>query len=247
MASDIVFKDSATGKILTKTDLQGFSSTATWEIVSEKTVSRVAMEYHQKGRQLGQEGEYEKSIEFLTKASKVDSRWAYPLYDMAYTYMLMNDFDKALEFYQKVNVMEPRGFFTTKTAVYTLIGEKEGRFPKGLYMAYLSLELMEPEVKAESVMHLTINIPSYAPAWKEAIFFSDNDEEILTIIKNGLNAAPDKETYGILMINKALILHRKTKELEALDILGQLALDQRSSLGTEKMAKQTLFHLLETQ
>jgi tetratricopeptide (TPR) repeat protein len=245
MASDIVFKESTTGKVLTRKDLQGFSGTASWEIVSEKTVSNIAMEYHQKGRQYGQQGDYEKSLEFLAKASVADPKWAYPIYDMAYTYMLVNNYDKAYELYQKVNAMEPRGFFTTKTAVYTLKGEKEGAFPKGLYMAYLSLEWMDPEKKAEKITNLVNNLPNYAPGWKEAIALAGTDEAALSIIENGLKVNPDKETYGILMINKALILHRNSKKQEALNILGKLAMDKESSMGTEKMAKQTLSHLLE--
>jgi len=246
MASDIIFKDS-TGELLTKKDLEGFSGSSSWEIISENTVSKIAMEHHQKGRQLGQQGNYEKSLEFLAKASEVDPKWAYPIYDMAYTYMLMNDFDKALEFYQKVNAMEPRGFFTTKTAVYTLRGETGGTFPKGLYMAYLSLEWMEPDKKAEAVLNLTNNLPNYAPAWKETIPLSGDDEAALSAIENGLKATPDKETYGILMINKALIFHRNAKEQEAINMLGELALDKKSSLATEKMAKQTLSHLLDSE
>jgi len=247
LANEIVFKHSTTGKILTKEDLKGFSGTGSWEIVSENTVSKLAMEHHQKGRALGQQGEYEKSLEFLVKASIADPKWAYPIYDMAYTNMLMNNFDRALELYQKVNKMEPRGFFTTKTAIYTLKGEKDGIFPKGLYMAYLSLEWMEPDKKAKSVFNLVTKIPNFAPAWKEIISLPDQDEIVLPAIENGLKADPDIETYGILMINKALVLHRESKRQEALNILGQLALDEESSFATEKMAKQTLSHLWERE
>jgi len=246
LANEVVFKHPSTGEILTEEDLQGFSGTGSWQIVSENTVSNLAMKHHQKGRALGQQGEYEKSLEFLIKASMADPKWAYPIYDMAYTNMLMNNFEKALELYQKVNEMEPRGFFTTKTAVYTLQGEKDGIFPKGLYMAYLSLEWMEPDKKEKSVFNLITKFPNYAPAWKEIISLPGEDEIVLPAIENGLKANPDKEIYGILMINKALVLHRKSKRQEALNILGQLALDKESSLATEKMAKQTLSHLLET-
>lgn len=246
MASDIIFKD-PNGKVLTKKDLRGYSGTATWEIKSERSVSKIAIEYHNEGRQYGQQGNYEKSIEFLTKASETDPHWAYPIYDIAYTYLLMGNFEKALEFYKKVDSMSPRGFFTTKTAVYTLEGEKNGVFPQGLYMAYISLEWMEQKKKSEAILNLVNNLPNYAPAWKEIVGLSGNDEAALTAIEKGLNANPDKETYGILMINKALILHRNGKEKDAIGILGGLALDKDSTLATEKIAKQTLTNILESK
>lgn len=246
MANDIIFKD-PNGKVLTKSDLLGYSGTATWEIKSERSVSKKALDYHNKGRQYGQQGDYEKSIEFLTKATETDTKWAYPVYDMAYTYMLMGNSEKAFELYKKVDSMSPRGFFTTKTAIYTLTGEAKGVFPKGLYMAYLSLEWMEPKKKSEAVLNLVNNLPNYAPAWKEVVTLSGSDEAALTAIENGLKANPDKETYGVLMVNKALIMHRNGKEKDAINILGQLALNKESSLATEKIAKQTLSNLLKNK
>ncbi len=238
-ANDIIFKD-ANGKVLNKSDLNGYSGTATWEILSAKSVNQVAINYHNLGREHGQKGDYEKSLEFLQKAIKSDPQWAYPVYDMAFTHLLMGENSKALKLYKKVNSMEPRGFFTTKTAIYTLEKEAKGDLPEGLYYGYLSLEWMEPDQKEEAVKNLVKNIPSYAPGWKDVFRFAENDESALSSIEKGLAANPDKETYGILMVNKALIFHRQGKHQEAIEILGQLALDVNSTFATEKLAKQTL-------
>jgi len=246
IANDMIFKDSA-GNVLTKSDLKGFSGTLSWEIQSEKTVSKIAMENHQKGRQYGQKGDYKNSLKYLKQACEADPSWAYPRYDMAYTYMLMGDSNKAFELYKKVDSMAPRGFFTTKTAIYTLDGEAKGLFPKGLYMAFLSLEWMEAKKKSEAVLNIVNKVPSYAPGWKEVVSLSGNDEAALSAIDNGLKAKPDLETYGILMINKALILHKNGKVKEAINILGELSLNKSSSLATEKIAKQTLSHLLDSK
>lgn len=243
VASEIIYK-SSTGKVLTKKDLEGFSGTASWEILSENAVSSKAAQLHNKGRELGQKGDYKNSIQQLGLAAKEDPKWAYPVYDLAYTYMLMNDFEKAHEYYQKVDQMSPRGFFTVKTALYTLNGEKSGKFPKGLYMAYLSTEWLDGPKKIESLQNISTKVPDYAPVWKDLINFAASDEVALRFIENGLKANPDAETYGILLINKALILHRNNKQKDAISILGALALDPASSLGTEKLAKQTLAQLV---
>ncbi|MES2825720.1 MAG: hypothetical protein V4732_19115 [Pseudomonadota bacterium] len=246
MATEIIYKNS-TGKVLTKNDLEGFSGTVSWEIASENTVSLKATKLHNKGREFGQKGEYKSSILQLELAAKEDPKWAYPVYDLAYTYMLMGDFEKAHGYYQKVDQMAPRGFFTVKTALYTLNGEKDGKFPKGLYMSYLSTEWLDVPKKIESLQNISQKLPKYAPVWKDLISFAANDEVAIKFIENGLSASPDAETYGILLINKALILHRSNRQKDALSILGELALDPTSSLGTEKLAKQTLAHLVNTK
>lgn len=244
MASEVIFEDSS-GRVLTKDDLKGFSCTASWEIISEKNISQKALDFHGKGREFGQKGNYENSIKNLELAAKEDPNWVYPVYDLAYTYMLMGNTEKAHEFYKKVDQMAPRGFFTVKTAVHTLDGEKEGTFPKGLYMAYLSIEWMDDAKKIEVLRGLSNKVPEFAPVWKELISFAANDEAAMQFIENGLASSPDDETYGMLKINKALILHRNDKKAEAIKILGDLALNPESSMGTEKIAKQTLSYLLD--
>lgn len=215
VASDIVFKD-IDGKVLSKSDLVGYSGTAKWEVISEKSVNQEAIELHNQGREYGQKGDYEKSLEFLRKANKSDPLWAYPVYDMAFTHLLMEDNSKALELYKQVDSMSARGFFTTKTAIYTLEGEANGIFPEGLYLGYVSLEWMKPSEKAEAVRNLVKNISIYAPGWKEVSLLSEDDSSSLTSIEKGLSVNPDKETYGILMVNKALILNRQDKKMKLL-------------------------------
>ena len=60
----------------------------------------------------------------------------------------------------------------------------------------------------------------------------------------GLAHAPDGETKGILLVNKALVLSRRGDRQGAVKILGDLALDPASTLGTEMLAKATLAKLL---
>jgi hypothetical protein len=62
----------------------------------------------------------------------------------------------------------------------------------------------------------------------------------LSAIEKGLAAKPDRETEGILLINKALALNEQGDTETATAILGSLALDPRATFASEHLAKQTL-------
>ncbi len=243
VAQEIVYKDSE-GNVLTKSELENYSGEANWEISLGKSISSKAKELHAEARKMGQQGEYDNSIELLRKASDLEPKWAYPIYDMAFTYMLKNNYEKALELYRKVDKMESRGFFTTKTAIYTLEGESSGKYPKGLYMAYLSLEWMDKKEKSELILKLINNFPNYAAAWKELAALAGNDETAMQAIEQGLSANPDAETYGLLMINKALVLSRGGEQDKAISMLGALGTNSKSTIATVMLAKETIANLL---
>jgi tetratricopeptide (TPR) repeat protein len=161
---------------------------------------------------------------------------------MAYTYMLMKDFDNARRYYRKTVELSPRGFFTAITALDALTRELKGNLPAGTYMAYVSLEWIDnPEKKAEAVRRLVRFVPRFAPAWKElASILPHDDPARLATIERGLAAEPDAETKGILQINKALVLDWRGDHESAVRLLGELALDPKSTYGTEHLAKVSL-------
>ncbi len=47
---------------------------------------------------------------------------------------------QALKYYKMADSLEPKGFYTAKTAVYALEGERSGKFPAGTYAAFLQIE-----------------------------------------------------------------------------------------------------------
>ena len=200
-----------------------------------------ANELHQQARQHGAAGEYEQAIALLSEAQLLAPDWPYPAYDMAFTYLLMRDFTKAREHYDKTVQLSPRGFFTSITALNTLNREANGDLPEGTYAAYMSLEwIHEPNQKAKLVNTLVERVPQFAPAWKEYALQCDDLTEKLDALEKGLAANPDTETKGILLINKAITLNQQGDHQAAKDILGNLALDPQASLANEHLAKQTL-------
>lgn len=129
----------------------------TWRARPARIVTRLlggdavppeAEELHERARQAGSQGDYPQAIHLLKEAAEKAPRWPYPLYDMAFSYLLMKDLDNAVEHYRRTLELSPRGFFTAMTALDTLEREQRGELPEGLYLAYMSLEQLQEIVPA---------------------------------------------------------------------------------------------------
>lgn len=238
--AQIIFKDGQ-GNIIKREDLLNSTGKVNYEIIGTENISQRAKGLHQMARVLGQSGNYDKAIELLEEAHGAAPTWPYPLYDLAFTYLLKADFKNAFSNYEKVDRLAPKGFFTSKVALYTLEKEKNGELPKGLYLAYLQLEWINNlEEKKERVKALIAQVPNYPPAWKELSSLLSDTSERKKAINNGLKHNPDPETKGILLINKALIFNMENDTQEAIKILGELIFHSNSTLATVELAKFTL-------
>ena len=212
-----------------------------YEFIGKGSVPAAAEALHQQARQAGGRGDYKTAIALLVQASDLAPAWPYPVYDRAFTHLLMEDFEGARTYYRMTLELSPRGFFTAITALDTLTREQNGDLPSGTYLAYVSLEWMQDEAEKENAVRELVNqIPQFAPAWKAFASLCDDDDERLSAIEKGLAAHPDAETKGMLEINRALILNLKGDRAAAVQLLGELALDPRSTFGTEHSAKAAL-------
>jgi tetratricopeptide (TPR) repeat protein len=218
--SVVVFR-AADGRTLTMADLRGETGTFRYEILDKSNVPKEAASLHKQARLAGGKGDYKQAINLFEQASRLAPSWPYPVYDMAYTYLLMKDSEKARTHYRK----------TVELSV-------------GTYRAYLALESMEDdETRSNAVRQLVKRAPSFAPAWKELAVQSKTEAEKLAAIEKGLAARPDAETKGILLINKALIMDQRGDHDVAVRSLGDLALDPASTYGTEHLAKASLAYV----
>jgi tetratricopeptide (TPR) repeat protein len=242
--SEVVFR-TADGRSLTVDDLRGLDSEFHYEILGKSNVPAQAEVLHQKAQQAGEAGDYKKAIGLLEQASKLAPEWPYPVYDMAFSYLLLKDTENARKFYRKTVEMSPRGYFTAITALDTLVREEKGELPPGTYLAYVSLEWLDPGKKTELVRRLTASLPSFAPGWLALAGITENDTEKLAAIEKGLAAKPDAETKGMLQINKGLLLDRRGERDSAVRLLGGLALDPASTHATEHLAKVALRSVVE--
>lgn len=245
--SKVVFRG-ADGRTLTLDELRGITGTFRYEVVGDFDVPAEAKALHHQARIAGQSRDFKKAIALLDQASNLAPQWPYPVYDMAFTYLLIKDMENARAYYRKTVDLSPRGFFTAITAIDTLDREKRGDLPTGTYVAYLSLEWTDDPEERSKIVHLLVQrVPGFAPGWKELAKISENDAEKVLATERGLAANPDSETKGILQINRASILQRKGDREGAIRLLGELALDPTSTYATEHMAKAILETMLKTQ
>jgi len=236
----VVFRD-AQGRLLSPEDLQKATGPLRYEVYDSGPVSPAAKALHQQGRDAGARGNYEEALALFTRAASLAPRWPYPMYDRAYTHLLMKNFDAALVDYRRTADLAPRGFFTTLTAVDTLVREQKGEFPQGLYLAYMMLEpIQDAAEKRELLEQFVDKYPRFAPGWKQFANLAETGADRLKAIEKGLKADPDPETKGILLLNQALVLHSSGRYDPALLMLRELVADPSSTLGTVALAETML-------
>ncbi len=245
MDSQVVFRDSA-GRELTLGDLGTATGVVRWEIPGRRNVSEEAQRLHQLGREAGATGDFENALALFSRAAALAPEWPYPIYDAAYTHLLMRDFAAALQEYRRTIALAPRGFFTALTAVDVLAREEAGELPRGIYYTYTQIEwIQDPTAKEARVRELLAAAPAFAPGWKDLATLLEDDAARLDAITRGLAARPDPETRGVLLINRAIALFNQGSRDDAIAILGSLALDPASSLGSAEQAKAVLAMLLQ--
>jgi tetratricopeptide (TPR) repeat protein len=244
MGARLLFRDAA-GRELTTEDLQGVSGKVRWEVVGADSIPAEASRLHRQAREAGSQGDYPRALSLLEKAHRLAPEWPYPVYDAAFTYLVQGDSTKAEEYYAQVDRLAPRGFFTAKTSLDCLRRERAGVLPPGFCNAFASLEWMDDQPKKKALLEgIVEKFPAFPAAWKELSSLLEDDDARLEAITRGLEHDPDPDTKGMLLINRALILHHRGDHDGALKILGELALDPQSTLGTEMLAKATLAQLV---
>jgi hypothetical protein len=236
----LVFWDCA-GRELTIRDLKGFEGRLRWEVIDdEEYVPETARWLHEEAREHGRRRDYDRTLALLDEARLLAPDWPYPVYDMAFTHLLQGQTSKAEELYAEVDRMAPRGYFTCKVTLNSLRREHSGELPAGLSKAFLLLEpVTDLSWKKTMLKRIVAKTPAFAPAWQKLAYFTDDRDELSHAIARGLDAAPDDQTRGLLLISKATMLLHGSRE-QAVRILADLALDPASTLGTEMFAKAVL-------
>jgi tetratricopeptide (TPR) repeat protein len=236
----LVFRD-ATGRELTTADLAGFTGQVRWELVGGEAVPPEAAGLHRQARQAGEQADYDRAIRLLDEAHRLAPNWPYPVYDAAFTYLLQDDVVRAEQHYAEVDRLAPRGFFTCKTSLWSLRRELAGELPAGFSKAYATLEwVQDPAEKRAILQGIVGRFPDHAPAWKDLAVLLEDPEACLEAVTRGLAANPDDETKGVLLIRRAIILHERGQSAEAVQILGELALDPSATFANESIAKYVL-------
>jgi len=241
----LVFTDT-TGRTLTTRDLQGATGRVQWATVGSESVPTEARHLHQKARIAGTRGDSRRALELLERARALAPGWPYPVYDAACTYLLQGDSGTAERLYAEVDRLAPRGFLACQTALYGLRRERTGELPAGFCRTFATLEWHDDLPRKKAILEgIVEKYPEFAPAWKELAALLDDADARWQAVANGLDASPDSETRGMLLIYKARMLLWRGERQEAIRILGVLALNPASTLATETLARATLAGVIE--
>lgn len=226
------------GQLLDIADLKEYTGQIGYEIEWGHVADPKAMELHEEGRQRGADGNYEKAQELFSQANQVDPLWPYPLYDAAYTFLLMGDSEEALRLYRTVDHLAPQGFFTTKTAIDCLEREMASTIKPGSYLFTIRLESLDDQEKKRQILEsLLAESPEFPVAWNLLAPLLPDLPDQLEAIEKGLAANPDPSTQGSLLINKGLVLRRMGEEEKGLQIIGHLVADKGTTINTKALAQ----------
>lgn len=197
-----------------------------------------AKQLHAEGRAAGARGELEVALRLLTEAAAIAPTWPNAIYDRAFTHLLREEYAAALADYRKTLELSPRGFFTASAAVQTLEREMRGELPAGLYLAYTTLEWEEDKTKVREVLEQVVErFPTFAPAWMKLSTLVEDPQERLRLLNSGLSASPDRETKGMLLLNKSQVLLSLGEKDASQELLREVLADPERSLAAEAWAK----------
>lgn len=214
-----------------------------YEVQVDNDVPTEADALHQEGRAQGAAGRYTEALLTFTRASALAPYWPYPLYDRAFTHLLMENWDAALADYLHTVALAPRGFFMALTAADTLQREAAGEFPRGLFLDYARLELITDAGDRRRIVEPWVTRdPGFAPGWLEWGKLFKDSQERLDAFDRGLSAYPDPETKGMLQLNKVFALLMTDREA-ATTLLRTLIDDPSSTTATEALARHSLTRL----
>ncbi|HYO55198.1 hypothetical protein [Archangium sp.] len=200
-----------------------------------------AVKAHAQGRTSGEAGNFQEALKHFQAARELAPEWPMPLYDTAYTHLLMGDAARALELYAQVDKLAPRGFADTPRVLECLRREKDGRVPRGTYRKFLDvLRLRTPEEFERGLRELTRAAPKFYPAWRELISYGKDLDEQERLLEKALALKPDALSRGELLVYKAQLLRRRGKDAEAHALLQSLVNDPQSLPSTVTAAKEAL-------
>ena len=242
-SANLVFTDEQ-GRKMSPEDLSDFTGTVNWSIAEEKNVPESAQELLDRGRQAGANGQHEEALRLFAESAKIAPHWAYPVYEAAFTHLLMGNLENAEGDYARLEKLEPRGFFTYQSELDCVRRERGGEFEPDTCRTYILLADMPASAQKRALLQkLLEGSPTLAPAWEKYAQLCDTDEEKMAAIEKGLASRPDRHTRGTLLINKALILDRRGKHDEAMELLNSLVSAPDSSLDTVTNARYAISHL----
>ena len=212
-----------------------------YDLVSDQEIPVEAQDLHEKGRIAGQEEDYDRALGLFSQARELAPDWPFPVYDTAFTYLLMKDNTAAAEQYEQVDRMAPWGFFIARTAADSLRREHEAIIEEGAYLALVLLEAEPPsEEKFKGLVELIRTSPAFPAAWSELASALEAPDDRMQAVEQGLQHDPDSQTRETLLLSKAIVFSGQGHKQAAVEILKKLVGDPGTTLGNLAVAQVVL-------
>lgn len=232
----IGFVDS-TGRHVSLEEVARGTGRYAWTIEDEDSVSDAAADQMHAGREAGEAGDMRRAMACFREAHRLSPRWAQPVYQGAWTALLLGDGALAESLYDWTDRMVPGGYWTTKEALDCLRREKSGEFPRGSYLRYAMFEFTDHDQRRDSLERMVKELPEFSPAWKDLAVLRDTTEGRAEAVKHGLASRPDRETHAFLLIHKAQLLEDEGLTDEAATLLEGLLNPTVGTLQTRSLAR----------
>lgn len=178
---------------------------------------------HARGREAGASGDYPAALELFTQASELAPDWPHPVYDRAFTRLMMQDFEGAAADIDRTLELSPGGFFVAHVARDALRRERAGELPRGFYLAYFRIEGLPEDQRRVVLEQIVLKFPQFARAWLDFANLADTPLERLSRLEKGLAADPDPLTADMLRLNQAFALQQLGETAAGDAILEELA------------------------
>ena len=148
------------------------------------------------------------AIEKFKLANRKNESWSYPLYELGYLHMLSNQPEKALEYFKKAYVLEPKGFFSLITDLFVVEQIISSNLPVDAYKDYVDLhdEFIGTK-KEEKCVKILNKYPNLGPLYKiylECLVFNMKFDEAEIVFKEAEKFEMDIDSKMKIKIIKCL-------------------------------------------
>ena len=124
----------------------------------------------------------------------------------------------------------------------------KGTFPEGLYLAYVSIEWTQDVTqKYEIARQIVDKYPMYCPAWKDVYIYTNDDDEKRKALEQGIRCKGDINTMETMNINYALQVNVDGDKDKAIEILGNMILNEKTTTASKVLAKSALSTMIDTK
>ena len=191
-------------------------------------------------RRAGASGKYKEALADLERAAGLAPQWPYPLYDMAFTYLLMKDFEKRESIIERRSSWHLAGSSLPSRPWILSRGKRRAIFRLGPTLHTCPWSGRRTPGRKWRKCENSSNGFQPSRGLERTRGARGRHHREAHRHRKWFEGKSRRQTMGVLQINKALILSRMEDYEGAVRFLGELVFDPASTYATEHMGKVAL-------